>query len=176
MYLKHKNLTIRNAATSDAEQLCQWWNDGKIMEHAGFPNGTGQTVWQIADNIKNDTDDTHRRLIIEIDNFAVGEMNYRNKGHGVAEIGIKICDFSKQNQGNGKILLSMLINSLFKDLRFKKIILDTNLKNERAQHVYEQLGFKKLRVNKDSWTNQVGEIQSSIDYELYPTDFCNFAE
>lgn len=103
-------------------------------------------------------------------------MNYRNIGSGVAEIGIKICDFSKQNQGNGKILLSMLINSLFIDLNFQKIILDTNLKNERAQRVYEQLGFIKVRVNKDSWKNQVGEIQSSIDYELYPTDFCNFAE
>lgn len=131
---------------------------------------------EIADSIKNDTDGTHRRLIIEIDNLAVGEMNYRNKGNGVAEIGIKICDFSKQNQGNGKIFLSMLIDFLFKDLKFKKIILDTNLKNERAQHVYEQLGFIRLRVNKDSWTNQVGEIQSSVDYELYPTDFCSFAE
>ena len=70
----------------------------------------------------------------------------------------------------------MLINSLFKDLNFQKIILDTNLKNERAQHVYDQLGFIKVRVNKDSWKNQVGEIQSSIDYELYQTDFCNFAE
>lgn len=176
MYLKHKNLTIRNATTNDAEQLCSWWNDGKIMEHAGFPNGTGQTVRQISDSIKNDTDDTRRRLIIEIDNLAVGEMNYCNKGNGVAEIGIKICDFSKQNQGNGKILLSMLIDFLFRNLKFKKIILDTNLKNERAQHVYEQLGFVRLRVNKNSWTNQVGEIQSSIDYELYPTDFCNFAE
>lgn len=176
MYLKYKNLTIRNATANDAEQLCSWWNDGKIMAHAGFPNGTGQTVQEIADSIKNDADDIHRRLIIEIDDLPAGEMNYRNQGSGVAEIGIKICDFSKQNQGNGKILLSMLINSLFKDLHFQKIILDTNLKNERAQHVYEQLGFTKLRINRDSWKNQVGEIQSSIDYELYPTDFCNFAE
>lgn len=176
MYLKHKNLTIRNATIHDAEQLCSWWNDGKVMEHAGFPHGIGQTVQEISDSIRNNTDDTHRTLIIEIDNLAVGEMNYRNKGNGIAEIGIKICDFSKQNQGNGKILLSMLIDSLFKDLKFKKIILDTNLKNERAQHVYERLGFTKLRINKDSWMNQIGEIQSSIDYELYPTDFCNFAE
>lgn len=176
MYLKYKNLSIRNATTNDSEQLSIWWNDGRIMEHAGFPNGTGQTVQDISDSLKNDTDDTHRRLIIEIDNFAVGEMNYRNKGDGVAEIGIKICDFSKQNKGNGKILLSMLINSLYRDLGFKKIILDTNLKNERAQHVYEQLGFTKLRVNKDSWINQVGEIQSSVDYELFPADFHNFAK
>ena len=37
------------------------------MEHAGFPNGIGQTPDSIADSWKNDTDDTYRRLIIEID-------------------------------------------------------------------------------------------------------------
>lgn len=176
MLLKHKNLKIRNAAMDDAEQLALWWNDGKLMEHAGFPNGTGQTAQSIAESLKNDTDDTHRRLIIEIDDIAAGEMIYRNKGDSVAEIGIKICDFSKQDKGNGKILLSMLINSLFHDLGYKKIILDTDLKNKRAQHVYEQLGFVRLRVNENSWTNQIGEICSSVDYELYQTNFRNFAK
>ena len=40
--------------------------------------------------------------------------------------------------------------------------------------MFEQLGFTKLRVNKNSWTNQIGELQSSVDYELYPKDFINF--
>lgn len=176
MLLKHKNLVIRNAVATDAEQLASWWNDGNIMAHAGFPNGTGQTAQSIADSLETDTDDTRRRLIIEIDNTAVGEMNYRNKDNGIVEIGINICDFSKQDKGCGKILLSMLINSLFTDLEYKKVILDTNLKNKRAQHVYEQLGFRKLRINENSWTNQVGELQSSIDYELYQSDFNNFAK
>lgn len=176
MLLKYNNLTIRNATIHDAGQLALWWNDGKIMAHAGFPNGLGQTAESIANSLNNDTDDTHRRLIIEIDNVAVGEMNYRNLGNHVAEIGIKICDFSKQNSGMGKKLLSMLIVSLLNDMDYQKIILDTNSKNERAQHVYEQLGFKKLRVNENTWTNQVGELESSVDYELCQTDFCNFAK
>lgn len=176
MLLKYNNLTIRNATIHDAEQLAQWWNDGNIMAHAGFPNGTGQKKEGIANSLIKDTDDTHRRLIIEFDNVAVGEMNYRNVGNNTAEIGIKICDFSKQNRGVGKVFLSMLINSLYSDFGYRKIILDTNLKNERAQHVYEQLGFKKLRVNENSWTNQIGEVQSSIDYELYQKNFHNFAK
>ena len=54
-------------------------------------------------------------------------------------------------------------------------MLDTNLKNERAQHVYEMLGFRKLRVNIDSWEDQLGELQSSVDYELVPADFTNYS-
>lgn len=175
MLLNYNNLTIRSAETDDTEQLALWWNDGKIMEHAGFPNGIGISVQEVKNNLQKDDDQTHRHLIIEIDNIAVGEMNYRNKGNLTAEIGIKICDFSKQNKGVGKILLSMLISYLFNDLGYQKIVLDTNLKNERAQYVYEQLGFTKLRVNENSWINQLGELQSSVDYELYKNNFVNYA-
>jgi len=70
----------------------------------------------------------------------------------------------------------MLINDLFKDLGYKKIVLDTNLNNLRAQHVYEKLGFQKLRVNVDAWKNQLGELQSSIDYELVEKDFIYYSE
>lgn len=174
MYIKLNNLTIRNASTFDAEFLAKWWNDGKIMAHAGFPNGTGQTVEDIAKSLKYDTDHTQRRLIMEIDNIPVGEMNYRNKSNHTAEIGIKICDLSKQDKGYGKIFLSMLINSLFKDLGYNKIILDTNPTNNRAQHFYEKLGFQKIRTNFDCWKDQLGVYQSSIDYELTEKEFINF--
>lgn len=100
------------------------------MAHAGFPNGTGQTAEEIINSLKNDTDDIYRLLIIDIDGIAIGEMNYRNKGSGMVEIGIKICDFSKQNKGIGKILLSMLIASLFNEMGYTKIIINTNSNNE----------------------------------------------
>lgn len=176
MLLSFKNLTIRNATVDDAEQLAAWWNDGTVMAHAGFPNGTGQTAKDIADSLKSDRDDFRRRLIIEGSKIPVGEMNYRNKGDDTAEIGIKICDFSLLDKGLGKILLSMLISSLFNDMGYKKIILDTNLNNKRAQHVYEKLGFRKLRIRENSWKNQLGELQSSIDYELYQEDFIDYAK
>ena len=94
-------------------------------------------------------------------------------GDNIAEIGIKICDSLYQEKGLGKKILSMLIGELFAR-GYKKIILDTNLNNKRAQHVYETLGFSKVRENIDSWTNQVGEIQSSVDYELIPENFVDF--
>lgn len=176
MLLKFQNLTIRNATVDDAEQLATWWNDGTVMAHAGFPNGIGQTAKDIADSLKNDSDNARRRLIIEVDHIPVGEMNYRNKGKATAEIGIKICDFSLHDKGLGKTLLSMLISSLFSDMGYKRIILDTNVNNKRAQHVYEKLGFRKLQVRENSWKNQIGELQSSIDYEMYQEDFVNFAK
>ncbi len=176
MLIQNNNLTIRNATSEDAAILCRWWNDGKVMAHAGFPNGLGISEEEIIQQLSADADESGRCLIIEMDEVPVGEMNYSNQGNNVAEIGIKICDFSRQEKGHGRKFLSMLINTLFKELGYKKIILDTNLNNLRAQHVYETLGFKKLRVNADAWENQLGELQSSIDYELEEKDFVNYCE
>lgn len=176
MLVKFENLTIRNATVDDANQLAVWWNDGAIMAHAGFPKGLGTSVEEVATKLQGDSDDTHRRLIMEADGVPIGEMNYRNVGEETAEIGIKICDFSLQNKGLGKVLLSMLITVLFKDMGYRKIILDTNKDNLRAQHVYETLGFRKVQVRENSWKNQLGEWQSAVDYELVQEDFVNFVK
>ena len=173
MRIYHDDICIRNVGIEDCEKLAAWWNDGKVMAHAGFPNGLGTTPAEIWDKVSGDTDDTKRRMIIEYQNSAIGETNYYNLGNRVAEIGIKICDETCQEKGLGKKILSMLIGELF-SMGYEKIILNTNLKNTRAQHVYETLGFRKVRVCMDSWTDQVGELQSFVDYELLPENFVDF--
>lgn len=165
MYIKNENLCIRNAIIDDCEQLAKWWNDGNVMAHAGFPNGLGTTAEQIHEQIAHDSDDSKRRLIIVYKTTSIGEMSYYNLGNSIVEIGVKICNVDYQDKGFGRIVLSMLIRELFL-MGYEKIILDTNLKNVRAQHVYELLGFQKVRINENSWLNQEGELQSSVDYEL----------
>jgi RimJ/RimL family protein N-acetyltransferase len=150
VHIQKDKIIIRNATADDAETLCNWWNDGKVMEHAGFPNGLGTTVEKIKNSIKNDSDQTYRRLVIEFESKLIGEMSFRNVGNATTEIGIKICDFSMQEKGLGTKILHLFITNLFNELSFEKIILDTNEKNNRAQQVYEKIGFKKVRVNKDS--------------------------
>jgi len=174
MLIKYQNLTIRNAGIEDASLLCKWWSDGKIMAHAGFPDGIKTSEEVIAQSLLKDTDEVHRRLILMVDEVAIGEMNVRNMGDHTAEIGIKICDFSRHNQGLGKKFLSMLIQFLFEEMGYKRIILDTNVKNLAAQRVYGSLGFTNLGVRENAWEDQRGELQSSIDYQLIPEDFISF--
>lgn len=172
MKIIYKDLCIRNAEGKDCEQLAIWWNDGRVMAHAGFPNGLGTTAEKIKEQIANDSDNTKRRLIIEYRGTSIGEMSFYVYEGKKVEIGIKICDLELQGKGLGRVILSMLIEELF-SMGYELIFLDTNQKNTRAQHVYELLGFKKTAVNKNSWKNQLGEPQTSIDYELRSFDFCN---
>ena len=167
MHIKYDSLTIRDAVAADAAQLTAWWNDGAVMAHAGFPNGLGTTVEKVIAGLGNG------RLILKENERLIGEACYRKVGEGIVEIGIKICETDCQNRGLGRIILSMLISWLFEQ-GFEKIVLDTNHTNKRAQHVYESLGFRKLRVNVDSWTDQLGNKQSAVDYELTEDNFIDF--
>jgi RimJ/RimL family protein N-acetyltransferase len=167
MRIQYGNLTIRQAEVTDAKQLTSWWNDGAVMAHAGFPNGLGTTEEEVVEGLGNG------RMVIEENDRLIGECNYRNVENGVAEIGIKICETDCQNRGVGRKVLSMLIEGLFRN-SYSKIILDTNLMNTRAQHVYESLGFRKVRTNIDSWKDQLGRLQSSVDYELVENDFHSY--
>ncbi|MDF2942875.1 MAG: hypothetical protein K0S01_1733 [Herbinix sp.] len=169
-YIAQKdNLAIRLVTTEDAVILCKWWNDGAIMEHAGFPNGLNTNEDKIIEQIMNE-EDNHRRLIIEIDSNPVGEMNFRITNN-IAEIGIKICNCTYQEKGHGSKAIKLLIEYLFLDKKVQKIVLDTNLKNTRAQHVYEKIGFTKVRVNMNAWQDQIGVMQSVVDYELHKEEY-----
>ena len=173
MLLQYHNLSIRNAVPEDAPCLSRWWNDGRVMAHAGFPLGLQETVQTIADSLRMDND-MHRRLILLCSNQPIGEMSYRIKDQSTAEIGIKICDFSQQNKGYGKIYLSLLITALFDTMGCDRIVLDTNVTNLRAQHVYEQLGFKRTGTRRNCWQDQLGNLQSAVDYSLTRDQFVTY--
>ncbi len=164
--LRYGDILVRTARQSDAAQLAEWWNDGAVMAHAGFPAGIGTTAEKVAAGLGEGS------LMIEARGQAVGECNYRAVDRSTAEIGIKICRAEYQERGIGKVVLSLLIRHLF-DRGFEKIILDTNLNNHRAQHVYESLGFRRLRVNVDAWRDQLGRLQSSVDYGLTEGEFAS---
>ena len=171
MYIQNDNLTIRNAVASDAAQLGKWWRDGEVMTHAGFPKGLTITDDEIISDISTFTDNTRRVLIIEADSTPIGEMSYSIMGDATAEIGIKICDTTMQGKGYGTALLRMFISSLFYEYGCDKIILDTNLNNIRAQHTYEKIGFRRIGQRIDCWKDQLGVLQSAVDYELYKNEW-----
>ncbi len=170
MELKDKDLTLRKAVATDARQLTEWWNDGQVMEHAGFPNGLGITEEDTKLSIENTDRKNMTLMIIEVENKPIGECNFRLMDD-LAEIGIKVCDQSYQNRGFGRRALNLMIRHVFNNPKITKVILDTNIKNKRAQHVYQELGFKLVNTRINAWQDQLGTWQTVLDYELLREDF-----
>ena len=47
MNVSYGKIKIRDAELKDARTLLLWWNNGKVMEHAGFPYGLETTEEKI---------------------------------------------------------------------------------------------------------------------------------
>lgn len=159
-------LVIRTATKEDATILASWWNNGEIMEHAGFPLGLGVDEEKVKTNTLSKISNTFQLFIIECNDYKIGEMNYKLDGD-VANFGVKICETNYQEKGIGKVLLDMLFEHLFIERNCTKICCDTNLNNKRAQYVYEKkMKMTKTKIIYDSFKNQLGELQSAVFYEL----------
>ena len=167
--LQYENLILRKTEVTDALQLVSWWNDGRVMAHAGFPNGVGVLIDDVIGMIKKDSDD-RQHFMLEINDNPIGEMHYRKKEDFCAEIGIKICDTRFQNKGLGKKFLSLLIQYLFDKQHYEKIKVNVAANNKKAQHVYERLGFKKYKQPPKKYLDE----KSSIHYELTLNNFVSY--
>lgn len=181
MRIEKENIVIRSATVGDAIQLNEWWNDGKVMEHAGFPNkGIGESLDETIANIRHREGKLSQICMIEIDGKLVGELSYSIRGDGAAYLGWKICDFNYQNQGYGPKIITMLFEFLFTDENINskfpidRIIWDTMLENKRAQYVYEhKIKARKIGIQENSWQDQLGNWRSSVDYEISREEFFN---
>lgn len=126
------------------------------------PRRISKRAWdkrsEIEKQIADDSDETRRRLIIEYNDVRIGEMSFYVFENHRYEIGIKICESDYQEKGIGRVVLSMLIEELFR-MGANVIFLDTNLKNTRAQHVYENSASAKPQSitipGKISWGNGI---------------------
>ena len=150
-------LCIRNAEKKDCEQLAVWWNDGTVMAHAGFPNGLGTSAAEIEKQIADDSDETRRRLIIEYNDVRIGEMSFYVFENHRYEIGIKICESDYQEKGIGRVVLSMLIEELFR-MGANVIFLDTNLKNTCLLYTSVMWRFAGNIIKKESCGRKMSKI------------------
>lgn len=63
MLLEQGQISIRNAEEKDALKCLIWWNDGRVMEHAGFPDGLHTTLEQVLLDFKKDRDHFQRLIL-----------------------------------------------------------------------------------------------------------------
>lgn len=165
MHLYHDRGAIREATQDDAQTLADWWADGNVMAHAGFPLGIKSDINKLKNRLASQSTSDILWIIEDDANNPIGEMHYTIEVEK-ATLGIKICDTSKHNKGLGTIILKRMISHIFTSYSVDYIWLDTMIENTRAQHVYESLHFEKINILKDAWKDQLGNLRTAIEYKL----------
>jgi RimJ/RimL family protein N-acetyltransferase len=92
-------------------------------------------------------DDAYMQLVLEINGAPAGEMNCHKMNCKTMQISIEI-EPSLRNKGYGTRFLRMLLDELF-STGSERIILDVDLDNHIARHVYEKLGFRIKQIKHE---------------------------
>lgn len=143
----------------DYQLMAKWLSDPRIYE---FIHGKPKDIeW-----VKNKYGPRIRKeklvnsCFIELKNQPIGYIQYFNikpyekdyelkNTKDVWAIDLWIGEVDFWEKGIGSKSLNLLVNYIFENLNAKKIIIDPHLDNPRAIHVYEKIGFKKVKILKE---------------------------
>jgi len=152
----NSSLNARKMLNSDKQILVKWLSDPVVLE---YYEGRDSTI-----NIENIeekyfSDRNVSSCIIRnrensigylqyylIENEQYDEYNYENKGIIVYGLDLFIGEPKYWNKGLGKQILRDCIQHLILTNKAEAIIIDPHTDNERAVHVYETVGFRKLKI------------------------------
>jgi RimJ/RimL family protein N-acetyltransferase len=140
------NIIIRKADVSDAEQIIA--HTKKVLMESSHFLGTSVEEFQPTLEEEKDWIQHHQQhgllLVAEVEKTIIGMLNFRlstsKKFCHQGMFGMSIQE-AYTNQKIGRELLQQLIDWARQDPRVEKISLEVFSNNERAIHLYTQLGF-----------------------------------
>ncbi|GAB6098540.1 GNAT family protein [Halanaerocella petrolearia] len=147
-----EQVMLREYREDDFEDMRQWVNDYQIVDYLSDIFLYPQSEKQTKEFLDMAMSDDWKGFIIadrETEEY-IGQIDFADLDHknGYGELGIVIGKPSKLNKGLGTETLELFLAFGFEELRLNRIELVCYEYNQRAQHVYEKVGFIKEGVRR----------------------------
>jgi len=107
-------------------------------------------------------------IISGTDDRAIGFISIKgiDEKETCAEVGIAIMEREYRRHGYGTEALKQVLDYAFNKLSLSLLSLTVFLSNQTAIRVYEKVGFRKVKILKDSWLLPTGEYTDMWLMEL----------
>ncbi len=145
MVIPGGRVSFRSTERGDGEDLIGLWNDGRVMEWVGFPEGLGYTQGMFETWLEAVEGDSNRyHFVVHSDEVGFcGELYYDlGRGGRRASLDIK---FQPQAQGRGLAVEALrgLIRLVFEtEAEVEAVWTEPRPENQSAQRLYERCGLK----------------------------------
>lgn len=143
MQLRSGRVTIRTTSRQDLTDLMTLWNDGRVMQWVGFPNGLGYDEEKIARWFEKLQSHPHRHHFVVYANSVgfCGEVYYAvDQAHRRAELDIKFVP-SAQGRGLATDALQTLIRHAFENEKEVDIVwTEPRVNNIASRKLYTRCG------------------------------------
>ncbi len=144
--LRSRRILLRAAEPDDLPLFVEWLNDADVRETLGGSapiSAISEETW--FEDLQKEQGKTrwHFTICLRGDGRPIGfgGLHSVDSVNGQAELGIGIGDRSLWNQGYGSEAVGTLLDFGFGELRLHRVVLHVFAGNDRAQHVYQKLGF-----------------------------------
>lgn len=155
----NENLHIREIKEEDIDILYDFLNDDKVLEYYEGRDRKFSKRYIKENFLKND--DISRNIIIYNDEkvgfiqyYVIDKEEYLLYGYDSSKdlvygLDLFIGKPNLWNCGIGTIILKNIINFIKNNKKANCLAIDPHVDNERAIHVYEKVGFKKVKVLRE---------------------------
>ena len=160
------DVTVRalTDADDDMQAMATWLSDQRVLQ---WFHGRDKPydVPAVRGHYSSSTlaDEGVHGCIIEFDGRPVGYIQFFEVSRYAAEYGFSVdddlsdvwaCDMfvgdvDRWGQGIGTASLSVVLDHLFVQRMARRVLIDPRVVNERAVHMYEKVGFRRVRVLPD---------------------------
>ncbi len=154
------SLVVRRLEVADLPQLCVWRSDPRVLEFYGGRD-TCLDLGAARDKfLPRISGESHiRPCLLQLDGQALGYLQYYEvrdpQEYELADaedtwaIDLFIGEPDLWGQGLGSRALIAVVEALFSEHGARRVVIDPQVTNNRAQRAYEKAGFQKVKVLKE---------------------------
>jgi aminoglycoside 6'-N-acetyltransferase len=152
---QYGSLMVRRLAEKDKHLLAKWLSTPEVLE---FYEGRDNSFdVEKVERVFYSSDDDEVKCIIEYEGKSIGYIQYyeldkaAQKEYGYESGKIFgtdqfIGEVDYWNKGIGTLLVSSMTEFLFDRMKADKVVMDPQVRNERAIKCYEKCGFNKVKL------------------------------
>lgn len=166
---------IRELERRDLKEINKWRNDSELIASLGAPfryiNAEVDEKW--FDSYMSNRGSAVRCAIVERDNDVIlGLVSLVSIDHlnQCAEFHIMIGDKDNQGKGIGTYATKEMLRHAFNNLNLRRVELTVVDENQRAQKMYEKVGFVREGVKRQAKYKN-GEFINMIVYSILREEF-----
>ncbi len=148
--LKGKRLTLRPVKIADAEKFFKWLKDKEVIKYLTVQKVKNLKEEQSYIKKINKEKDRYFFSIVNENKLLIGNTNLKlSEKNKKISLGIIIGEKKEWDKGYGTETMRLLIDFVFKKLKYNRLELDVYKENKRAIKVYKRVGFKKEGIKRE---------------------------
>jgi diamine N-acetyltransferase len=168
---------LRTLRREDIDSLLRYYNTVELRQYTGVPlprSRSEMELWLVSASGTDPWNDGHLTLAVDErrtkELLGIARLEDIRRPHSRARFGLSIYSPAQRERGFGTDAARVMLWIAFNVLGLHSVYLDTMEDNERAIHVFSEVGFKRVGVMRET-EFMLGQYKGLLYMDILREDF-----